>query len=158
MRRELALVAFVVGALAGCGQQTGPGSPEPLPTATPSPTITLTAAPFPEHTGPPPGPQGIPQLHQMSGDAYRYGAALTEFLDRTNPGHTHSIACTAVPMLVMTGASTRCDVSTDGSTVLERWTALTVTGTTQVHGDVIEFSQGVRTDIPPFPPRGPASP
>ncbi|KGN34388.1 hypothetical protein N802_12330 [Knoellia sinensis KCTC 19936] len=88
----------------------------------------------------------------MSGLAWQTQEALRAELDRSDPGHIHDVVCQPVPMFHMAGASTRCDVTTDGAAAV-RWTALTVPGTAPEGGQVVEFTHGERKDLPPFPPR-----
>ena len=67
-------------------------------------------------------------------------------------GAVHVVSCLPVPMMHLPGASTRCDIVTDG--LPATWTALTVPGTAPDGGLVVEISKGIRTDLPPFPPPG----
>lgn len=156
--RRIALGALLVGMLANCGQTPNPSASGPTPSPTASPTITATPAPVPTPTSSPPDGmmlRGIPMLREIDGEAARYANALALKLDEREPGHTHTVVCTSVMFLWMSGAHTPCQVTTDtGAPVV--WTALT-----QEHpdppggGPYIEFTVGKRTDVNPWPPNLP---
>jgi len=144
--------AAVAAAATGCGAPSTPARPEPGPRPTAAPTVRATTSPGPAPTGVPRDPRGIPALHQAGAYAVQVQKAVQREIDRREPGRTHVVSCLPVPMMHLPGASTRCDIVTDG--LPSTWTSLTVPGTAPDGGLVVEISKGVRTDLPPFPPPG----
>ncbi|GAA4113932.1 hypothetical protein GCM10022415_09550 [Knoellia locipacati] len=148
----VAAAAAAAMGVAGCGAPPTPARPEPGPRPTVAPTVRATTSPGPAPTGVPRDPRGIPALHQAGSYAIQVQEAVQREIDRRDPGRVHVVSCLPVPMVHLPGASTRCDIVTDG--LPSTWTSLTVPGTAPDGGLVVEISEGIRSDLPPFPPPG----